>query len=116
MAAQFIKQGATPYSVSYIISGDNGGAAIYPTASLLADTVAGALQSEIAALTGQLDKLNAGAADHGKIRIRLVTGVASANVVPVATTIKWVATGLSAQVTAASAVAIEIRLIHGLEK
>jgi len=116
MAAQFTKQSATPYSISYLIAGDDGSAATLAAATLLADTVAGPLQREIASLPGQLNTLNSGAANHGRVRIRFVTGVESTNVIPRNTIIQWVAAGLSAQLTAASAVAIEIRLIHGSEK
>jgi hypothetical protein len=124
MATSIAALKATPYSVIYSMTSDDGTEATVPWAALNADLVPGPLKSLLAKLNAgsKLDHLNLNAAgpgieSKGLARIRHLDAFnAGPFIGPANKKIVWTANGLTVKVTTGENDLFEIRLAHSRER
>lgn len=122
MATTIALERATPYSLTYTMTGD-GVAGARTGADLIADCVPGPLRALLVKFNAasKLDHLNVDAAgpgleSRGLVRIRFVDGNTDVQTLPAIQTISWAAGQLNFTATAQSLCQIEIRFQHSRER
>lgn len=119
--ATFVK--ATPYSVVYQLTADDGnpGAIDFSDGPTLARLAPGPLKAEITKRLGTLDTLNLNN-DSARVRIYFVSGVNLLVPIPATITVVWATTGLAVTLPATGietpvwTAFFEIRFIHSKKR
>ena len=109
---------STPYSITCLAHGNDGGPASIPWANLKGFVTRGPLKVLLDALdtAHKLDTLNLDGVNSGRVRIRWVTGVDATQTLPSAFKIKWGTTGIDLDLPASTQLYLEIRHSHSRDR
>ena len=110
---------STPYSITCLAHGNDGGPASIPWANLEGSvTRRGPLKALLDALDAahKLDTLNLDGVNSGRVRIRWVSGVDATQSLPLTFMIKWTMTGIALDLPTNTHLCLEIRHSHSRDR